>query len=1340
MAAGNAVFNEVLQITIDTAQFAAEMKKVEAIYAQSLQNMPDLAAMGPMAAASAFATAATEISQAAQMIETNVIAMSGNVTTGLAGVQAAVVDLGLTAQMVGEEVIEGMGAAGAGIGGVGAQMGGLLLIIEAFKLLKDVVVAPFIALKEGIKYLESTQELSSQIQATLLQTEKFSADPAKNLAAARKEADRLATSVQDVSAKLNIVAPQIKAAFDRFLLTGGGQDVKNNDEALNTVALISAGLQTQVPKEQAARISASEIAKLVQGTLTAAERLPAAFGVSAEKLNEVSVAARSTHDLFERLSALAPGLTERIAESGDRMQSLSNYAELLKQRLEAAFTGDFSSGIVKLLKQLIEYLKEAQAWADRNKEAINAFISVLSEGISSVVSSLAQLAKGDLSASPLMDGLKTFATMANAAAFSFGSLLTAYREMLALEKLHLGADKAEFIDKDPAMQALKEQENSLYDRSNSSGGPRDKGITEALKENAKKQDALGKKLSQDYEASATQELGNAQRDRDAYFAAYSNFQSNIDNYNPKDHPTKSAGKESPAPFTNIVQPDNGKNNLGSKEFKDEVDLIDGVTKNFVESQKEQFDKRAINQRTASNNAIKALDEEDKEYKLLADRRRAQIAGDANATPVQKDAANEVINRAERDHENKNAALKKAQREAAAKAEIEAKVELTNALLKIEEDDAKAEVALIKKRVAEGLETRRQGNTAEIAAERVRHLAANDTIAQLPNVGEHDQAERQSKQLAEDALNQRNLNALRAQGTEAIKADSAALDANNAAQMKIRESTLEANLEAAKSIGNKRGEIAATRELIALKLQQADLELVLARAKKGDDSHDATTDSKTLQDDQTTIDRLQAQVTQLEKQQGRAGYSNDAVGQAEYRSDNGGGGGDIKGFGVDLDNLKQNLDLANGPMEKFAIGVGAAATLLTNLGDAVTSFLGQLHKGNALGAVGGALSNGGVEDALGSAIGKVSESMGDLVPVIGPMIGGMFTAISGLFQTSIQNMVNDINQQIQNINQQAQLKQIGIAQQIQELKEEEQAAISSLGGKKKASSQLKGILQQLNDEIAQLQVQAAQTIQTFNDMVAAASISNTAGSMVASEWLNTWTQINQQVEAYVQAGGSLATAATYLNQQLQQQQMQLTDQLNQGNQQAIQDALQLNQLQQQKVQLMQKEAQTEFGLLNADSLERNTASAVATGQALTQQREQYAQQLLDLNNQITLEQQKVTAESTIFNLAQSTAALQAQSNALTLASLEEQLSKFQEMQAILAATNGLTFTPGSINPGAGLNGTQAPIPGLPTVAGPTIGTINVTINGDATTTNVESLGAAIATNIRSGRTTFSIAGG
>jgi hypothetical protein len=664
---------------------------------------------------------------------------------------------------------------------------------------------------------------------------------------------------------------------------------------------------------------------------------------------------------------------------------------------------------------------------------------------------------------------------------------------------------------------------------------------------------------------------------------------------------------------------------------------------------------------------------------------------------------------------------------------------SEAKLKILEGRAKAELAIIKKLVADGRLTHLQGNEADSVDEARRHKTALDEISN--RAAAPDSREAAQKQVAldeENARNKRTITALAIAHTEAVKADSTAVDANNASLTRAKEAVVSANLETAKALGHKREEMILTRELIALKLQEAEIELA---SKKADADKDGNSPAGNR--DRAEVANLQAKVQQLQAELHRASESGTALGHTL--------GGDQLSNG---DQLKQNLgldkmsqdmqaaseqtDATTRALGQFAAGLEGAVGIMKGLTDAVDGAIAGYRKAGAMGAASSLLQDKNVESGLGSIAGMASKSLGNMVPVIGPMIGQMFGMVTGLFQAGIETMVTNINNQVQAINLAAQTKQIGIAQQIAELKAEEMSAIQALGGKKKAATQLKSILQSLNTEIANLQFQAQQTIQQFNDMVSAGSLGNMTGIMAS--WATSWEQINQQVEAYVQAGGSIATAAEYMNQQLKQQRQQLQDQLNQGNQTAISDALQLNKLEQQKVDMMKQEAATEFGMLNSDSIERRTASAVTTGIALTVQRNAFAQQLLDLNNQITLGQEKIAIESKVFDLNQSIASLQANSNALTIASLNQQLLKYQDMQALVKATNGMVFSAASINPGAGLNGTQAPIPGEPGVAGAVIqGGVNITVNGSISETGAVTLASEIASNIRSGRTTFSTTG-
>lgn len=444
-------------------------------------------------------------------------------------------------------------------------------------------------------------------------------------------------------------------------------------------------------------------------------------------------------------------------------------------------------------------------------------------------------------------------------------------------------------------------------------------------------------------------------------------------------------------------------------------------------------------------------------------------------------------------------------------------------------------------------------------------------------------------------------------------------------------------------------------------------------------------------------------------------------------------------------LQRAASAADG-MHLFTDALKDVTQVLGTVKGAVEEYVSGFKKGGVIGGLGNVLSDKGVTgegglvqkgasalgDAAGGVIGAASSALGAAVPFIGPAIGMMFSVITSLFSSGIQKMVDAINKQISDIKNSAAAGQIGLGQEITELQQAKQTAISELGGSKKkgAQQQLDSILESLNAQIAQLQFQQHQIIQNFENMTKAGSLDTL--SQTFSQWYQTWDNINQQVKTYVDAGGSIATANEYLNQQLAIQRQALQDQLNQGDQTALQDAVQLNQLLTQRVQLMKTEAETEFGIVNSDSVERRTSMAVAAGNQLNNQRYQFQQQLLQMNEQVTLDQQRLAVEGKIFDVTGNLQQLWAKLNTDNITALNEQLAKYKDMQAILAATNGLVFSgPISNVPTANL-----PIPGEPTIAGPI--TVNVIVGGQGITPgNASSIGNEIARGIRSGRTNLAM---
>jgi hypothetical protein len=773
----------------------------------------------------------------------------------------------------------------------------------------------------------------------------------------------------------------------------------------------------------------------------------------------------------------------------------------------------------------------------------------------------------------------------------------------------------------------------------------------------------------------------------------------------------------------------------AQEFRNKLSLI----KTHADEQKKVIEGQAnaevISRRAAFDQIKPILEAERDEVKKLIDLYQNKMLGATDITNIGNSKARTKqlalargslggrgeFNQTFNDQES-------AEKQKADKEELDIHRITKAAELKVDQEHYAAEIALIHKSVQEGHDTRERGVIADIELENKRHtdaLIANNVDKFGPGTvaAARQQAAIKEENARHDETEKKNLAAL----TEARRQDLAALNAQNAALTASAVALREVQAQEAAAVGNKRLHIQLTKEIIALKLAEAQAELTAARIRAQVDSANPV-GSQAYLNDQKEIERLKTVIAQLQKQAADGQFSNSTLGRQERSEDSGtpqaSAGDKIKdalGIG-DGSVYQQDMKSATTTLEKFAAGAEGVATVFTSIVGTVNQAIDAYKKGGVLGAAGSLLSSGPLSDALSA------------IPVVGAFVkpfGQVLSAVSSLFSANIQRIVNDINTKVADINQQASLGNLALKDQITELQQEKQDAISQLGGSKKkgAKSQLDAILKSLNVEIAQLQKQQTEIITNFNQMVAAASL----GSSVMTDWYTTWTQINQQVKQYVDAGGSLSTAAQFLNQQLQQQQQKLQDSLNSGNQTAIGDAIQLNTLIAQRVQMIKDEAATEFGLINSDSMERRTSNAVKLGTELSKQRAQYALQLQDTNNQIDLENMKVDAEGKIFSINKSIAELQADSNRLTLAALNEQLQKYKDMQTLLANTNGFTYRPGNVPTGVhDVNG----IPGEPSVAG----TINfnggITITGSGNPSqDANTLMNEIRRNIRAGRSGF-----
>jgi chromosome segregation ATPase len=310
-----------------------------------------------------------------------------------------------------------------------------------------------------------------------------------------------------------------------------------------------------------------------------------------------------------------------------------------------------------------------------------------------------------------------------------------------------------------------------------------------------------------------------------------------------------------------------------------------------------------------------------------------------------------------------------------------------------------------------------------------------------------------------------------------------------------------------------------------------------------------------------------------------------------------------------------------------------------------------------------------------------------------LLGGLFTAAAKRIAADIQKSVNDLMQQYSN-------GQTTLVATISGLEQERNNAIAQLSGQKGGQDQLNKLLPQIDQQIAQLKLQQKQVLETFTQNLAVLQTHST----VLGQVLSTWTQINKQVKDYLDAGGSAAKAAEFLSLSLEQQLTTAQNSLRDAESQALQDAMQLNDLLTQRVNLAKQFAQQEFALRNQDALERAGNPAIAAALAYQQQQAANAAQLTALDQQITLYTSRVSMEKQVFNLAQSTTDLQAESNRLNLSALQQTIQGWKDLQKIIAAIsqnaaglygiNPNLFTPASA--GTTNNSTKSV----------TIGTLNV----------------------------------
>ncbi len=298
------------------------------------------------------------------------------------------------------------------------------------------------------------------------------------------------------------------------------------------------------------------------------------------------------------------------------------------------------------------------------------------------------------------------------------------------------------------------------------------------------------------------------------------------------------------------------------------------------------------------------------------------------------------------------------------------------------------------------------------------------------------------------------------------------------------------------------------------------------------------------------------------------------------------------------------------MDKF----GAIVTQITNF---ATTIMGSKS------TLTGIASGGMAGMSIGAQFGPIGAAIG---AAIGATLGGIIGHKNRDVINNINTFKQDYKQIMQDFAMNTNNLQATIVQITQLMAQVQQMENSS----KKGGSQYKDLIAQYIDQLNQLKAQQHQIIVNMNEMLAVAD-----QPLAAQSALNDLENIFKTFQQNAGAAASvedLANAYALLNAQLATYVQTQEEQLLQNNQQAIQDALQLNDLLFQQWQEQLQFNQQVQSILSQGVLVRTPTRAMTAGSEIYNLQVTYQRQQQQLQEQISAANYRVQQESTIFDLA------------------------------------------------------------------------------------------------------------
>ncbi|MCL6480307.1 MAG: hypothetical protein K6U02_01135 [Firmicutes bacterium] len=322
--------------------------------------------------------------------------------------------------------------------------------------------------------------------------------------------------------------------------------------------------------------------------------------------------------------------------------------------------------------------------------------------------------------------------------------------------------------------------------------------------------------------------------------------------------------------------------------------------------------------------------------------------------------------------------------------------------------------------------------------------------------------------------------------------------------------------------------------------------------------------------------------------------------------------------------------------------------------------------------------GGPIEILGTAARTASR----VIPgPFGTLLGGLgniFSAIgrffSGLFKRSARNAAREIRLAFQEIVTAFNSGSATLGATLQRLEQERARAIRRLSGKKGGREELNRLLPEFDRAIAELRSRQQAILEQFESSLQLLRVGRAFRDVAASVQ-----ELLQQYRTYVDAGGDLARANEFLSRSLEELRADARLELAEGEQQAIENALRLNQLLLEREAILAEAAEQEQKIRTRGVLERQRTVAQEKALELEAVRRRRDERLAELDREIQHLQLRVDIETKVFELSRDRVALELRLLELKAQEAEREATRLAALKQVVAGivpsfTGLTTLTP------------------------------------------------------------------